>query len=157
MHFEHLIEINDPHNPLIETLNRRQVWDALFYRVHEPGIFLPGLERCEILSSSAARVERLLHFGQVSIRDTVTFMEQVWLCFESAANGEHAGGQLTIRIEEPEDGQIFLRFTYETSLPEGITSNEGVQVSEFVKSAYRQSDLDTARAIRMIALNGRPQ
>ena len=157
MRFEHLIEINDPLNPLIEPLSREQVWDGLMYRVDEPTVFLPGLERCVILSRSTDRVERELHFGQVRIRDTVTFALHDWVCFESAANAEHAGGRLTISLGQPEPGRLFLRFTYETTLPEGMAPGEFLQVSEFVKSAYRESDVDTVRIIRMIAANGRPQ
>ncbi len=157
MRFEHLIEINDPLNPLIEPLSREQVWGGLMYRVDEPTVFLPGLERCVILSRSADRVERELYFGQVRIRDTVTFALHDWVCFESAANAEHAGGRLTISLGQPEPGRLFLRFTYETTLPEGMAPGEFLQVSEFVKSAYRESDVDTVRIIRMIAANGRPQ
>jgi hypothetical protein len=50
LHFEHLIEINNPLNPLIEPLSVEQVWHGLMYRVEEPTVFLPGLERCTILS-----------------------------------------------------------------------------------------------------------
>jgi len=32
-----------------------------------------------------------------------------------------------------------------------------MQVSGFVKAAYRESDVDTVRIIRMIATTGRPQ
>ena len=72
MHFEHLIEINNPLDPLIEPLSREQVWAGLMYRVDEPGAFLPGLDRCVILSRDKQRVERELHFGRAMIRDTVT-------------------------------------------------------------------------------------
>jgi hypothetical protein len=87
----------------------------------------------------------------------VTFRHQEWVCFESAATAEHAGGRLTISLEQPDGERLFLRFTYETTLSEGMEEEEGVQVSEFVKSAYRASDLDTVRVIRMIATTGRPQ
>lgn len=157
MRFEHLIEINDPLNPLIEPLSREQVWNGLMYRVDEPTVFLPGLDRCVILSRSADRVERELHFGQARIRDTVTFALHEWVCFESAANTEHAGGRLTISLGQPAPDRLFLRFAYETTLPEGVSQGEFLQVSEFVKSAYRESDVDTVRIIRMIAANGRPQ
>lgn len=157
MHFEHLIEINNPLNPLIELLSVEQVWTGLMYRIEEPGIFLPGLDRCEILSRSEGQVERILHFGQASIRDTVTYRAQEWMCFESRATAEHAGGTLTIRLEVPDSTRIFLRFTYETTLSENAAEGEVVQVSEFVKSAYRESDVDTVRIIRTIAANGRPQ
>ena len=156
MRFEHLIEINDPLNPLIEPLSREQVWAGLMYRVNEPGVFLPGLDSCVILSRTDKRVERELHFGTALIRDVATFLLHEWVCFESQANAEHAGGKLTIRLEQPDALRLYLRFTYETTLSEDRASGEVVQVSEFVKSAYRQSDLDTVRIIRMIAATGRP-
>ncbi|WP_374265232.1 SRPBCC family protein [Zoogloea sp.] len=157
MRFEHLVEINDPKNPLIDPLSREQLWTGLMFRVEEPGIFLPGLDRCEILSRSPERIERALHFGSTLIHDSVSFVPQEWVRFESAANAEHAGGKLTIRIEAPDALSLYLRFTYETTLPDGAEAGAGLQVSEFVKSAYRESDLDTVRIIRMIAANGRPQ
>lgn len=157
MHFEHLIEINNPLNPFIEPLSVEQVWHGLMYRVEEPTVFLPGLERCTILSRQGNRVERKLHFGQASVHDTVTFRYLEWVCFESAATTEHAGGRLTIRFDQPAADHLYLRFTYETTLPEGMGAGEGVEVSEYVKAAYRESDLDTVRIIRLIAANGRPQ
>ena len=157
MHFEHLIEINDPLNPLIDPLSREQVWTGLMHRVDEPGVFLPGLDRCEILARGPERVERVLHFGKANIRDTVTFQLLDWVSFESAPSADHAGGKLTIRLEQPDALRLYLRFTYETTLPDGLAEGEVVQVSEFVKSAYRESDVDTVRIIRMIAANGRPQ
>ncbi len=157
MHFEHLIEINNPLDPLIEPLSREQVWAGLMYRVDEPGAFLPGLDRCVILSRDEQRVERELHFGRAMIRDTVTFLVHEWVRFESAANAEHAGGRLTIRVEQPDDLRLYLRFTYETTLQEGAAAGEVLAVSEFIKSAYRESDVDTVRIIRLIAAGGRPQ
>ena len=86
----------------------------------------------------------------------MTFRHLEWVCFESAATTEHAGGRLTIRFDRPSPDHLYLRFTYETTLPDGAGASEGVQVSEFVKAAYRESDLDTVRIIRLIAANGRP-
>lgn len=90
MYFEHLIEINNPLNPLIEPLSVEQVWQGLMYRVEEPTAFLPGLERCTILSRQGDRVERELHFGPASVRDTVTFRYLEWVCFESLATSSNA-------------------------------------------------------------------
>ena len=53
------------------------------------------------------------------MRDTVTFSPLEWVRFESSANAEHAGGRLTIRLEQPDPLRLYLRFTYETTLPDG--------------------------------------
>ncbi|MDX9718618.1 MAG: SRPBCC family protein [Thauera sp.] len=148
MKFEHLIEVNDLANPLQMQLTREELWFGLLCRAEDACIFLPGLEACHIIERSEDRLVRDLHFGSAIIRDCVTFDPLHWMRFESEANEEHPGGSLVITIEEPEPGALFLRFAYQTSLPEG---GEEVHYAQFVRSAYHQSDLDTVRVIRMIA------
>ena len=151
MNFEHLIQINDLQNPLVETLNRDQVWQGLLHRVEDATPFLPGLESCTILERHADHLLRKLDFGAAVIHDRVTLVEQHWVRFDILPGEQHAGGSLTITIEEPEPGALFLRFAYHTSLPD---QGEDARYAEFVRSAYHQSDLDTVRIIRMIAASG---
>lgn len=42
MNFEHLIQINDLHNPLVETLSRDQVWQGLLHRVEDATLSCPA-------------------------------------------------------------------------------------------------------------------
>lgn len=156
MKYEHLVEVNDAANPLVAALTREELWFGLLCRAEDPRPFLPGLEACEIVERSETGLSRVLRFGQAVIRDQVSFEAMAWVRFESAATAEHAGGSLTISIEEPQAGALFLRFSYLTTLPEGAGSAEG-QYAEFVKSAYRESDIDTVRVIRMIAESSRLQ
>ena len=153
MKFEHLIEVNDLSNPLQELLTREELWFGLLCRAEDSRAFLPGLEACRIVERGADALVRDLHFGNTVIRDHVSLSTLDWVCFESEANAQHAGGSLTISIEEPEPDALFLRFRYHTSLPEGAGSEDG-PYAEFVRSAYHQSDLDTVRVIRMIAASG---
>ena len=101
MRFEHLVEINDLNNPLTFNLSRTQLWAGLMARVEDSRPFLPGMDECLILEREAALVRRLLRFGGVEIRDTVTFVEEEWVCFTTEPSAQHAGGTLTIRIETP--------------------------------------------------------
>jgi hypothetical protein len=153
VNFEHLVEVNDFANPLQEVLTREELWFGLLCRAEDARAFLPGLEACRIVERGADELVRDLHFGHSVIRDRVTFKAMEWVCFESEANAEHAGGSLTISIEEPEAGALFLRFSYRTTLPEGAADEDG-RYAEFVRSAYHQSDVDTVRVIRMIAASG---
>lgn len=146
MNFEHLIQINDPLNPLLGDLTRAQLWRGLWARVENPLPFLPGLVASRVLRRSKESVDRELSFGQAVIQDRVTFQDEEWVRFDVAANAEHPGGSLTITIEEPQAGSFFLRFTYETSLSE-VGGGDSKYV-EYVKSAYRESDIDTVRIIR---------
>ncbi|THF62062.1 SRPBCC family protein [Pseudothauera rhizosphaerae] len=155
MKFEHLVQVNDLADPAQANLTREEVWFGLLCRAEDPRPFLPGLDRCVIVERSEGALARELHFGGAVVEDKVTFAELDWMRFESAATAEHAGGSLTIRIEEPEPGEVFLRFQYATTLAEG--AGQDVQVAGYVRSAYHESDLDTLRVIRMIAESCRLQ
>lgn len=156
MKFEHVVVVNDPDNPLVPSLSREQLWFGLLCRAEDPTLFLPGLERCEIVERHADRLVRRLHFGAAVIDDSVRLAPMESVAFESAATAEHPGGTLTIRIEEPADTVLVLRFSYQTSLPEDALDADGAYAG-FVRSAYHASDLDTVQVIRSIAAVGRPQ
>ena len=156
MNLEHLIQINDPQNPLVVYLSRDQLWQGLLHRVEDAVPFLPGLERCTILERDGTCLLRELDFGGAVIRDRVTMAQGHWVRFEIAAGSAHAGGSLTITIEEPEDGALYLRFAYQTTLANAPDSEERAYV-EYVKSAYHQSDVDCVRIIRTLAAQGLPQ
>jgi hypothetical protein len=152
--FEHLVVVNDPADLLLSDLTREEVWFGLLCRAENPRPFLPGLESCTILERFDNELVRELDFGSATIRDRVTLRLMASVRFDSEPTPEHAGGSLTIAIEEPEAGALVLRFTYLTTLAENGASPDSAY-SEFVKSAYHQSDLDTVRVIRMIAESGR--
>jgi acetylaranotin biosynthesis cluster protein L len=154
--YEHLVEVNDSANPLMEALTREELWFGLLCRAEDPRPFLPGLEACDIVARTDTTLQRVLRFGQAVIRDRVSFDPLAWIRFDSEATADHAGGSLTISIEEPQAGVLFLRFRYVTTLPDGAGSADG-PYAEFVKSAYRESDIDTMRVIRMIAESSRLQ
>ena len=106
MNFEHLIQINDLQNPLVETLNRDQVWQGLLHRVEDATPFLPGLESCTILERHADHLLRKLDFGAAVIHDRVTLVEQHWVRFDILPGEQHAGGSLT--IEWMADGVVWM-------------------------------------------------
>ncbi|MFA7293431.1 MAG: SRPBCC family protein [Rhodocyclaceae bacterium] len=149
MKFEHLIEINSPGNPLIPALTRNQLWQGLMIRAEDATFFLPGLDTCTVIERHGRKLQRCLDFGTATIHDTVTWMELEWVCFDVAATESHAGGRLTISIEEPEADHLFLRFAYATTLGEN-PGDENAGYADFVKSAYHESDIETVRVIRML-------
>jgi hypothetical protein len=156
MKFEHLIAINDSGNPLILPLSREQLWAGLLYRVEDPVPFLPGMVSCQTLERSETVRLRRLDFGAAIIHDRVSLLAQQWVRFDIQPSESHPGGSLTISIEEPEAGALFLRFTYQTTLANNPNSEDAAYV-EYVKSAYHQSDVDCVRLIRTLAAGGKPQ
>ena len=156
MNFEHLIQINDQENTLVQPLTRDQLWAGLLHLVENPVPFLPGLESCTILERQANELLRELDFGPATIQDRVTLVETHWVRFDIIPSEAHAGGSLTITIEEPEPGFLFLRFAYRTTLASNPNSEDRAYI-EYVKSAYHQSDVDCVRLIRTLAAEGFPQ
>ena len=154
MHFEHLIQINDPLNPLVEALTREQLWEGLVLRAEQPQLFVLGLDSCTILSRTDRTLERQLHYGHATVRDHVTLVPNDSVRYDILATQAHVGGSLMMTIEQPDDDdvQLFLRFRYETTLPVPDTE-DARQTSEIVKSAYRETDIDTVRLIRYYAQN----
>ena len=150
MNFEHLIQINDPLNPLVETLTREQLWEGLVLRAEQPQLFVMGLDSCSILLRTDSTMERELHYGQATVRDHVTLTPQKSVRYDISATADYVGGSLTMTIEQPDELQLFLRFEYKTSLPSADQNvdPDAHQTEEIVKSAYRESDIDTVRLIR---------
>lgn len=148
MQFEHLIAITDPGNPLVVPLTREQIWSGLLQRVENPLPFLPGLESCTILERTSEGLLRELDFGPATLRDHVTMVEAQWVRFDIVPSATSAGGSLTINIEEPQPGFLFLRFAYRTAL---ASDPEERAYVEYIKSAYHQSDVDCVRIIRTLA------
>lgn len=147
MKFEHLIQINDPLNPLVESMTREQLWEGLVLRAEQPHLFVLGLDSCTILSRTESTLERELHYGHATVRDRVTLNSNESVRYDILATEAHVGGSLTMTIEQPDDVQLFLRFHYETTLPVADTE-DARRTSEIVKSAYREADIDTVRLIR---------
>ncbi|MGN6316005.1 SRPBCC family protein [Trinickia sp.] len=150
MNFEHLVQVNDPLNPLAETLTRDQLWQGLVLRAEQPQLFVLGLDSCTILSRTADTLERELHYGHATVRDRVTLTTNESVRYDILATDAHVGGSLTMTIEQPDALQLFLRFEYATTLPAPDTEDDR-QTSEIVKSAYREADIDTVRLIREYA------
>jgi hypothetical protein len=153
LNFEHLIQINDPLNPFVETMTREQLWEGLVLRAEQPQLFVLGLDSCTILSRTDSVLERELHYGEATVRDRVTLTASESVRYDILPTQSYVGGSLTMSIEQPDDLQLFLRFKYETTLPAADTEDERT-TSEIVKSAYRESDIDTVRLIRQYVQGG---
>jgi len=150
MKFTHLIQINDPFNPLIDPLSREQLWRGLVLRAENPLLFVLALDRFEIIERWENTLSRVLHFGELRLRDRVSFSPMQQVRYEIEAAGDSPAATLVMSIEEPEPGQLFVRFDYET-LRDGATAPLDAFYSSFVKQAYVEADIDTISTIRSLA------
>jgi hypothetical protein len=151
MKFSHLIQINDPFNPLIEPLSRAQLWRGLVLRAESPLQFVLALDAFEIVRHKENALARELHFGKLTLRDRVEFepMNTVRYAVEAAADSPAA--TLLMTIEEPEPDQLFVRFDYETFEDEAAAPPDAFYIN-FAKQAYVAADIDTVSTIRRLAL-----
>ena len=152
MKFEHLIEINNPLNPLIAHMSRLQLWRGLVLRAEMPTLFVPHLDSCDIQERSMETIARLLRYGDLVIHDRVVFDAPQQVCYQVPAQGEISESALTMTIEEPACGSLFVRFAYEDASPD--TGPDAVY-NEYRRAAYFESDIDTIRTIRQLAAEGR--
>jgi len=153
MHFAHLIQINDPGNPLVATLSREQLWHGLVLRAERPTLFVMGLDRCEIIHRTQTGIGRRLYFGKLVIEDAVRFFPPLKVHYLVPEQDEIPASGLTMTIEAPQPDSLFVRFDYEDARVAADTADAFYDT--FRRSAYQEADIDTIRVIRQLAASGK--
>lgn len=157
MRFEHLVEINDPLMPLLTELTREQLWRGLVARAHDPASFIPTLDGAEVevrgTHDNVVELSRTLDYGTFQVRDDVRLVDGERTEIRTRAGPSWPASRLTIGIEEPQPGALFLRFVYESDEVEGTGALDQV-TSELRRQAYIASDIDTVQRIRQLAEDG---
>jgi len=150
MNFEHLIEINDPSNPLLEPLSRNQLWQGLVLRAETPELSVMGLDACVMLERRVDYLRRELRFGRLRINDEVFFEPMQTVRYEIMASEQFPASTLTMRIEEPYPGRLFIRFIYGN-----VADENDEMIKGHLQQAYVQADNDTVAVIRELAKLGK--
>lgn len=148
MRFEHVIEINSPATlvqVVVPTLTREQLWRGLMVRVHEPQRFPMGPDGCEWREAEPGLFQRTLRFGSHVFQDEVRADPLNRLVFTPQAQGEIAPIRLTLSIEEPQAGQMVLRFVYEALAEQ---SAEEAYYNDSRHNAWLHVDRDMVRTLR---------
>lgn len=157
MRFEHLVQINDPLQPLPAEVSRAQLWRGLVRRAEHPTEFVLGLAGATIdeRTDQAGLVQfaRTLDFGSFTVRDRVRLTADSLSVTDVEPSANYPASRLTIHIEEPVPGSLFLRFTYES---EERPQENGLDTlsRQLREQAYRSADIDTVRRIRELARRG---
>jgi hypothetical protein len=154
MKFEHLIQINDPLNPLIDTISIEQLWRGLVLRAENPTLFVPHLDECTIGERSSGSFERRLRYGDLVIDDVVHLTPLKEVRYEVPAQGDIAASSLVMKIEAPGEAVLLLRFCYDDGLGEH-TDPANEMYDDFKRSAYQEADIDTVRILRQLAGEGK--
>lgn len=153
MKFTHLVEINDPLNPLLEHLSREQLWRGLVLRARTPKAFIPWLDRCTIAEQTDTSISRISYYGELAVRDTVTFFPFKQVVYQVPPQTDIPASSLTMTIEEPQPDIFFVRFEYDDGADETTDAADALY-NDFRKSAYQEADIDTIRTIRQMAQEG---
>lgn len=150
LRFEHLIQINDPADSRVPLISRDALWQGLVYRARYPDHFNPALESV-LQPLSDTRFVRVLSAGEMKLRDEVTLVPdlEIHTLIDGRSQAIHA--ESTTRIEEPEPGFLFVRFSY---CRDSISNQGGLDADEFLKSAYLQNDREAITMIRQMIADG---
>ncbi|MES3025014.1 MAG: SRPBCC family protein [Pseudomonadota bacterium] len=155
MKFEHLVEINDPLNPLIDTLTREQLWRGLVLHAESPMLFVPHLDECTLGErGEPGTFTRRRRFGELVIDDRVVLTPLQQVRYEVHAQGEISASSLTVTIESPSADTLFVRFKYDDG-HDAATDAANAMYDDFKRSAYQEADIDTIRIVREMAAQGR--
>lgn len=159
MKFEHLVQINDPALPGVDWMTRQQLWFGLVARAWKPTRFILGLEDAQVVETSqqgsVTTLSRVLNYGPFQISDVTELHEEERTETRIAANQFCGDSMLTISIEEPVQGELWLRFQYQVSdapASDGVPCASSSDMDEMRKQAYKAADIDTVQMIRELAL-----
>ena len=154
MKFEHLIEINDPLNPLLDALTIEQLWSGLVLRAEAPKLFVPQLDEAIIDERTDDSFRRRLRYGQLVIEDRVRLEPMQRVVYDVPAQNEITASTLTMSIEQPTADTLYVRFQYDDG-HDAETDAANAMYDEFKRSAYKEADIDTIGMIRELATQGR--
>ncbi len=149
LEFEHIIQVNDPDNDEIPMLTRSQLWEGLVLRARRPDKFNNSLK---VTTDDYAEdeFERIIDVGEVRFRERVLLHPDESIHTETLEEFDQIDARSVTQLEEPEEGYLFVRFSYRRELDE----DDSVNVGEHLKSAYLQTDRDAIGLIRMLAQSG---
>ena len=95
----------------------------------------------------------MLFRSQLKVHDKVRFLPLNNVHYHVPQQDEIPASDLTMTIEEPEPGALFVRFEYNDHQDDEENS-EASFYNEFRREAYKEADIDTVRMIRQLALEG---
>lgn len=150
MRFEHLVEVNDLGDAAVAVLTRDQLWRGLVLRAEEPALFVPGLTEATILARTESGLSRALRYGQTLVLDEVHFVERERVRVEVPEQGDIPRSSLTMSIEEPRPGALFVRFVYDDE-----RAPDDPAIDALRRAAYEDADVDTVGIIRWLMASGR--
>jgi len=150
LEFEHLVEINDLDDEKLPVISREDLWQGLLFRARYPGHFNPAIQS-EIQDETDTRFVRILSAGPMRLRDEVTLIPETEIRTLIDGQTQDIHAESITRIEEPEPGRLFVRFTYRR---DSISEQGGMDADAYLKSAYLQNDREAIAILKQMLADG---
>lgn len=146
---EHTVEVVNKNDPLFEQLTMSNLLRHLERYAKEPHKYFEPLERSELQESfenGEHVLHRILHFGQMIVRDKVVFTDSQTMVTEVEHTEDYPDSRFTVKIETSENNDsIRLRFLYEEDTDEAPVEDIFLSLR---RKAYEQKDKDMVEQIR---------
>lgn len=142
---EHIIRVASP-----GEMTREAIWRELVRYAREPQYYVDGIVSAEIRDEEASE-NGVVSFLRSTVFETggcfeervvLRYLESVLARFSGNANCPSSS--FLIRIEEPEQGSLFLRFVYEQESDHPALKTQP-QLAGLMKQAYEAKDKDIVR------------
>lgn len=156
MKFEHLVKMFDELSAA-PVITRSQLWQGLVLRAEDPCRFDENITEARVLSYQDGCMRREVCFGNLVVRELVGFEPEKSVTYQTEPSDQYPPSKLGMFIEEPQPGSLFICFVYENDLPDGPVTNDTNDPAYYVpylKSAYQQADVETAKRIIALAQEG---
>ncbi len=147
--FEHIIQVNDPANDELPMLSRTQLWEGLVLRARRPDRFNDSL-KVSNKEYGEDEFERIIEVGGHTFHELVMLYPDERIHTQTMEEYEQIDAESITELEEPEEGYLFVRFSYRRELEQ----EDAVDVKEHLKAAYLQTDRDAIGLIRSLAESG---
>lgn len=144
--FEHIIRLN------LVDLDREKLWGELVAFSRSPEDYIEEITRSESSdveksSGEFCEFERTTWFGKHEIKERVVLSDEDYVLFSLVAvNGIPTKSSFKIKIEEPEDGVFFLRFSYNAPMTQ--EEKQYPQIDSLKKQAYQQKDFSLVQKLQ---------
>lgn len=146
---EHSIEVTNENDTLFSLLTIPNLLRHLEYYAKHPHEYFEPLESSEVQEVFEKEVQtlyRVLHFGTMTVKDKVTFTNDLAMVTEIEATEDYPASRLTIKIETAGiNHSVNLHFIYEEDTVD--VPKEDIFLS-LRRKAYEQKDRDMVDQIR---------
>ncbi len=140
----------DPH------LTREDVWHGLLLKTEDALPFVPAMTRCEVLERYEDGLLREVDFRGQTFRERITLTPMERVRFDRVPGGP-IDGHILNEIEEDEDGELRLRFSFNLELAGVEPGSEEEQAYERTMSKdYLKAVGATLEAVRRMVTERHP-